>query len=830
MERIPSNLLQIQPPTYGNLITILSIDGGGIRGLIPGTILAFLEAQLQELDGKEARLADYFDVIAGTSTGGLVTAMISAPDENNRPLYAAKDINPFYFEHGPKIFPQRRGIFGAIWNVLKMLVGPKYNGKYLRGLIREKLGETRLSNTLTNIVIPTFDIKSLQPTIFSSYEVKRSPILDARMSDICIGTSAAPTYFPAYYFKNRDYDGNTWEFNLIDGGMAANNPALVAISEVTKQVFERNPDFFPIKPMDYGRFLVISIGTGSSKIEKKYDAKRASKWGVLGWLLAGGNTPLVDVFMQGSADMVDIHISVVFQALHSQKNYLRIQEDTLSVTDVDAATKDNMERLVEVGEKLLKKPVSRVNMKTGLSEPVMNCGTNEEALKRFAKLLSDEKRLREARSPRTKGRTSYNPHFSHKGYIVFFKSLMAATKLPLQPPTYGNLVTVLSIDGGGIRGIIPGTILRFLESELQRLDGEEARIADYFDVIAGTSTGGLVTAMLAAPNEENRPLFAAKDINDFYLQHCPKIFPQSNALIFRDAAKAIKTLTGPKYDGKYLHNIVREKLGSTRLHETLTNVVIPTFDIKRLQPTIFSTYEVKNKRNLDALLSDICIATSAAPTYLPPHRFETKEPNGNLREFNLIDGGVAANNPALVAIGEVTKQIIRGNPNFSLIKPMEYGRFLVISLGTGSHKSLEQFNADDAAKWSILDWLTKGGSAPLIDAFSQASADMVDYHNGVVFQALHSEQSYLRIQDDTLTGDLASVDVATKVNLDNLVKVGEELLKKPISRVNLETGIYEAIDGQLTNEQALIRFAKLLSEERHRRLARSPAGHAMGSK
>jgi len=62
---------------------------------------------------------------------------------------------------------------------------------------------------------------------------------------------------------------------------------------------------------------------------------------------------------------------------------------------------------------------------------------------------------------------------------------------------------------------------------VQKLDGEDARIADYFDVIAGTSTGGLVTAMLTAPNEKNRPLFAAKDINDFYLNHCPRIFPQN---------------------------------------------------------------------------------------------------------------------------------------------------------------------------------------------------------------------------------------------------------------------------------------------------------------
>ncbi|KAJ0592161.1 putative patatin-like phospholipase domain, Acyl transferase/acyl hydrolase/lysophospholipase [Helianthus annuus] len=92
--------------------------------------------------------------------------------------------------------------------------------------------------------------------------------------------------------------------------------------------------------------------------------------------------------------------------------------------------------------------------------------------------------------------------------------------------TYGNLITVLSIDGGGVRGLIPATILEFLERELQKLDGEDARIADYFNIIAGTSTGGLITAMLAAPSGNKRPLFTAKDIIDFYLDKCPKIFPQ----------------------------------------------------------------------------------------------------------------------------------------------------------------------------------------------------------------------------------------------------------------------------------------------------------------
>ncbi|KAF3446685.1 hypothetical protein FNV43_RR11865 [Rhamnella rubrinervis] len=400
---------------------------------------------------------------------------------------------------------------------------------------------------------------------------------------------------------------------------------------------------------------------------------------------------------------------------------------------------------------------------------------------------------------------------------------MEETNVQLQPPTYGKLVTILSIDGGGIRGLIPGTILSFLEAQLQKLDGEDARLADYFDVIAGTSTGGLVTAMLTAPNENNRPLFAAKDIKDFYLNNCPNIFPQNSCPILPHTTKVIKALSGPKYNGKYLHRLVQEKLGNTKLHQTLTNVVIPTFDIKYLQPTIFSSYELKNDESIDALLSDICISTSAAPTYLPAHYFETTDKAGNVRQFNLVDGGVAANNPTLVAMGEVTKEMIKGSQDFFPISPLDYTRFLVISLGTGSAKAEMKYNAPEAAKWGILSWLTHGGSTPIINIFSQASADMVDLHLAVVFRALNSEKNYLRIEDDTLAGDVSSVDIATKKNLDELVKVGEGLLKKPVSRVNLETGIYQ-VSNHETNEQALIRFAKMLSDEKRLRDIKSPRG------
>ncbi|KAL7156034.1 hypothetical protein ABFS83_03G115700 [Erythranthe nasuta] len=383
---------------------------------------------------------------------------------------------------------------------------------------------------------------------------------------------------------------------------------------------------------------------------------------------------------------------------------------------------------------------------------------------------------------------------------------------------FGKLIRILTIDGGGVRGIIPGVILEFLESQLQKLDGEDAGLADYFDVIAGTSTGGLVTVMLTAPNEKNRPLFAAKDIKDFYLDNCPEIFPQERDNLVSHTATTIKCLlSGPKYDGKYLRSLLKKKLGDTKLHETLTNIVIPTFDIKKMSHTIFSSYEVHNNPSIDALLSDICLGTSAAPTYLPAHYFKTKDSKGKKTKFNLIDGGIAANDPCFIAIAEIIRmKMDEENNSIFHRSPKEEGRFLVLSQGTGSEQ-VRKYDAKKASKWSILRWLKNRKSNPLLDVVSRAIQHITNYYGSTFVGALHSSGNFLRIQDETLVGVTSSVDVATKKNLKNLVKVGEELLKKPISRLDKRTGEYVLSSDQGTNEEALIRLAAILSKEKRLR-------------
>uniref|UniRef100_A0A0A0LJL8 Patatin n=1 Tax=Cucumis sativus TaxID=3659 RepID=A0A0A0LJL8_CUCSA len=317
----------------------------------------------------------------------------------------------------------------------------------------------------------------------------------------------------------------------------------------------------------------------------------------------------------------------------------------------------------------------------------------------------------------------------------------------------GKKITILSIDGGGIRGIIPGTILAFLESKLQ-----------YHSSILKLFT------------------------NFYFLSSVVNMFGK---------------VMGPKYDGKYLRSLINRLLGDITLKETLTQVIIPAFDIKLLQPVIFSTLDAKWDALKNPKLADVCISTSAAPTFLPGHEFQTKDSKGNTRNFDMVDGGVAANNPTLAALTHVTKEmsILRKRSELLKIKPMESKRMLILSLGTGVAKNDEK------------------GATPIVDIFSDASADMVDYHISSVFQSEHNDRNYLRIQDDTLSGDVSSVDIATQQNLLKLIEVGESLLKKPLSRVNLESGKFEALDGEGTNEKALAEFAQMLSDERKLRLS-----------
>ncbi|XP_054791681.1 patatin-like protein 1 [Prosopis cineraria] len=375
-------MAKLPPSAYGKVVTILSIDGGGVRGIIPAIILRYLEEQLQIYD-ENARIADYFDVIAGTSTGGLVTSLLTIPDKSQRPKYTAQDIVDLYKNEAKRIFPEP----SLIRKIEVFLNKPKYDGKYLHGTIENKLKDTKLHETVTNVVIPTFDMKQVRPVIFSSFELETIPYIDAKLSDICIGTSAAPTYLPPYYFSN---DGK--EFNLIDGGVIANNPALVAISEIIEQKKKGNTECLQVDPNDYSKIYLVSLGTGIQKPNTDYDARAASNWGMLAW--ASG--PLTELTLDGSQDMVDYHLASVFQALGSN-NYLRIQTDQLSgdMARMDNSTDKNMKDLEKLANQILEQRVTRLDLPTFEFKEVPDAPTNKQALQQVAEFLHKEKQERQ---------------------------------------------------------------------------------------------------------------------------------------------------------------------------------------------------------------------------------------------------------------------------------------------------------------------------------------------------------------------------------------------------------------------------------------------------
>jgi patatin-like phospholipase/acyl hydrolase len=218
-------------------------------------------------------------------------------------------------------------MLSSVMNLWSTMRGPKYDGVFLHDKIRDLTHDVRIADTVTNVIVPAFDVKYLQPVIFTTYEAKNEPLKNAHLSDICISTSAAPTYFPAHYFKTETPDGkSSREFHLVDGGVAANNPTMVAMSMLTKEVLRRNPDFHLSRhSADYRDYLIISVGTGSAKQAEKYSAHQCAKWGLLQWLYHGGFTPIIDIFSHASSDMVDIHAAVTFEALRCEMSYLRIQ-------------------------------------------------------------------------------------------------------------------------------------------------------------------------------------------------------------------------------------------------------------------------------------------------------------------------------------------------------------------------------------------------------------------------------------------------------------------------------------------------------------------------
>jgi hypothetical protein len=196
---------------------VLSVDGGGIKGLYSAKILSLFEAELQRIHGDTVRIVDYADLICGTSTGGLIALALAL-------RIPAERICAFYETNGPKIF---KGSQGTLALIRQTLFGGKFSDKPLREALNEMFQEHTMGDSDCLLCIPTYDFTQGAYGIFK-YDHKEGGLSrhnSLPMVDVALATSAAPTFFPLAQIEK---ENNT---QYVDGGVWANNPSLVGLTE-----------------------------------------------------------------------------------------------------------------------------------------------------------------------------------------------------------------------------------------------------------------------------------------------------------------------------------------------------------------------------------------------------------------------------------------------------------------------------------------------------------------------------------------------------------------------------------------------------------------------
>jgi uncharacterized protein len=307
---------------------VLSIDGGGIRGIIPALVLTEIERRT----GKP--ISSLFDLIAGTSTGGIIALGVTKPDANGDPEYSAKEIGELYSGRGKKIFSSTiLHQLSSAWGLLD----EKYSAKEVEKVFDEYFGEARLKDALTNVLVTAFEIEQRTPWFFRSTKAKTEDEYDFPMKKVARATSAAPTYFEPLRLEGEGRDrGKHWA--LVDGGVYANNPAMCALVDARTL---------------YGAddVLVASLGTGEPTEGLPW--KDAKDWGLVGWA-----RPLLDVVFEGVSDTVGYQTTQLCPPVEGKRRAFRLQVQLphlkTAIDDIDDATDVTIEALQSVAENLIR--------------------------------------------------------------------------------------------------------------------------------------------------------------------------------------------------------------------------------------------------------------------------------------------------------------------------------------------------------------------------------------------------------------------------------------------------------------------------------------------
>lgn len=301
-------------------------------------------------------------------------------------------------------------------------------------------------------------------------------------------------------------------------------------------------------------------------------------------------------------------------------------------------------------------------------------------------------------------------------------------------------VRILAVDGGGIRGIVPATVLVELQRRLPR------PIVEYFDVVGGTSTGGLVASAVCAPGPSGGPRYTPEQILEFYVRDCRQIFHRSLGWVI----ESLGGLRRPKYPARGIEAFLADRFGDTELRDAIKPLVMVSYDLTRRAPWVFSSVLAAEEASRNYLLRDACRASTAAPTYFPAATVRSSA--GDSRE--LVDGGVCANDPVLAAF-VVAERLYPGRP------------LALVSLGTGNFTN--PIDGAAARRWGLGGWAWR-----LLDLFSDGQSAMSEATmRRLLGSAARENSHYYRVQPDLPEG-LGRMDDTSPENVAGLERITRE--------------------------------------------------------
>jgi uncharacterized protein len=310
---------------------ILSIDGGGIRGILPATFLCALEQKLREEGGDEnLKIGDCFDIMAGTSTGGFMSSIYLIPDEHNplKPKYSAKQALDLYSNYGNSVFtPSTNDGFH------------KYSSEGLEKEFRLFFKEIKLSQLIKPCCITAYDIIQSEPYVFMSDKATGEPRNDFFIRDVSRATSALPGIFPPATIHSLAGRGYTF----VDGSLFAYNPAMYG--------YMHAKELFPEE-----EYFLLSLGTGIAT--SQYSEEQLQDSSKMNWA-----NILANIAFAAHSDIVNYELEEIFKA-RINSTYIRLQPPLLGINkEMDDITPENIRVLQNAGMEFVKsneKPIATI--------------------------------------------------------------------------------------------------------------------------------------------------------------------------------------------------------------------------------------------------------------------------------------------------------------------------------------------------------------------------------------------------------------------------------------------------------------------------------------